>query len=188
MLHWTWGLLALVTLALQDRFKQLRQRFYRVQPFRLKISQKSRILSSSKPSALQKSQYFKTWLQKSQIGSPDNIDKNSNRKGQQFVTVRLFLVPLHSPATCDSLSQTEVATGHGSGISESTPPGFFAFLSDPDRDSVSREISDFTSCAHAQSDILHIKFAEKADDLGIGIRVKGKCVGLGFVLGWEKEK
>jgi len=48
---------------------------------------------------------------------------------------------------------------------------------------VSREISDFTSCAHAQSDILHIKFAEKADDLGIGIRVKGKCVGLGFVLG-----
>jgi len=29
---------------------------------------------------------------------------------------------------------------------------------------VSSEISDFTPCAHAQSDILHIKYAEKADD------------------------
>ena len=28
------------------------------------------------------------------------------------------------------------------------------------------EISDFTPCAHAQSDILHIKYAEKTDDQG----------------------
>jgi len=29
---------------------------------------------------------------------------------------------------------------------------------------VSSEISDFTPCAHAQSNILHIKYAEKTDD------------------------
>jgi len=29
---------------------------------------------------------------------------------------------------------------------------------------VSSEISDITPCAHAQSDILHIKYAEKTDD------------------------
>jgi len=29
---------------------------------------------------------------------------------------------------------------------------------------VSSEISDFTPCAHAQSDVLHIKYAEKTDD------------------------
>jgi len=29
---------------------------------------------------------------------------------------------------------------------------------------VSSEISGFTSCAHAQSNILHIKYAEKTDD------------------------
>jgi len=28
------------------------------------------------------------------------------------------------------------------------------------------DISDFTVCAHAQSDILHIKYIEKTDDLG----------------------
>jgi len=29
---------------------------------------------------------------------------------------------------------------------------------------VSSEISDFTPCAYAQSDVLHIKYAEKTDD------------------------
>jgi len=29
---------------------------------------------------------------------------------------------------------------------------------------VSSEISDFTPCAHAQSDFQHIKYAEKTDD------------------------
>jgi len=29
---------------------------------------------------------------------------------------------------------------------------------------VSSEISDFTPCAHAQSNILHIKYAENTDD------------------------
>jgi len=29
---------------------------------------------------------------------------------------------------------------------------------------VSSEISDFTPCAHAQTDILHIKYAAKTDD------------------------
>jgi len=29
---------------------------------------------------------------------------------------------------------------------------------------VSNEISDFTPCVHAQSNILHIKYAEKTDD------------------------
>jgi len=28
---------------------------------------------------------------------------------------------------------------------------------------VSSEISDFTPCAHAQSNIIHIKYAEKTD-------------------------
>jgi len=29
---------------------------------------------------------------------------------------------------------------------------------------VSSEISDFTPCTHAQSNIVHIKYAEKIDD------------------------
>jgi len=33
---------------------------------------------------------------------------------------------------------------------------------------VSSEISDFTPYAHAQSNILHIKCAEKTDDQGLG--------------------
>jgi len=33
---------------------------------------------------------------------------------------------------------------------------------------VSSEISDFTSYAHARSNIQHIKYAEKTDDLGLG--------------------
>jgi len=33
------------------------------------------------------------------------------------------------------------------------------------------EISDFTPSAHAQSNILHIKYAKKFDDWGLGIRV-----------------
>jgi len=36
---------------------------------------------------------------------------------------------------------------------------------------VSSEISDFTPCTHAQSNILHIKYAEKTDDMGLQIRV-----------------
>jgi len=32
------------------------------------------------------------------------------------------------------------------------------------RHPVSSEISDFTPCTHAQSTILHIKYAEKTDD------------------------
>jgi len=30
------------------------------------------------------------------------------------------------------------------------------------------EISDFTPCGHAQSGILHIKYAQKTDDKGSG--------------------
>jgi len=37
---------------------------------------------------------------------------------------------------------------------------------------VSREISDFTPCAHAQSIIIHMKYAEKTDDHGLGLSVK----------------
>jgi len=36
---------------------------------------------------------------------------------------------------------------------------------------VSSEISDFTPCAHAQSGISHIKYAEKTDDKGSGLSV-----------------
>jgi len=36
---------------------------------------------------------------------------------------------------------------------------------------VSSEISDFTPCMHAQSNIIYIKFAEITDDLGLGIGV-----------------
>jgi len=36
---------------------------------------------------------------------------------------------------------------------------------------VSSKISDFTPCPHAQSDIQHIKFAEKTDDQGSGFSV-----------------
>jgi len=42
---------------------------------------------------------------------------------------------------------------------------------------VSSEISDFTPCAHAQSNIQHIKYAQKIDDKG-----------LVFMLRLEKEK
>jgi len=36
---------------------------------------------------------------------------------------------------------------------------------------LSCEISDFTPCTHAQSDIVHTKYADKTDflDLGIGV-------------------
>jgi len=37
---------------------------------------------------------------------------------------------------------------------------------------VSSEISDFTPCgAHAQSNVLHIKYAEKTDYYGLGLSV-----------------
>jgi len=36
---------------------------------------------------------------------------------------------------------------------------------------VSSEISNFTPCDHAQSNIQHIKYAEKTDDLGLGFGV-----------------
>jgi len=45
------------------------------------------------------------------------------------------------------------------------------------------EISDFTPCAHAHSNILHIKYAAKTDDCGLGVWRLGKCVGLEFGLG-----
>ena len=35
---------------------------------------------------------------------------------------------------------------------------------------VSSEISDFTTCAHAQRNVLHFKYAEKTDDGGSGFR------------------
>jgi len=53
---------------------QLRQRFASAKPIRLKISQKkpdfSDFLFANKAKGLQKSQKFKIWLQKSQIGKP----------------------------------------------------------------------------------------------------------------------
>jgi len=52
---------------------------------------------------------------------------------------------------------------------------------------LSSEISDFTPYAHAQSNILHMKYAEKTL-LGLSIWCLGKCVGLGFMLQLEKEK
>jgi len=33
----------------------------------------------------------------------------------------------------------------------------------------SSETSDFTPCAHAQSNILHIKYAAKTNDSGLGV-------------------
>jgi len=36
---------------------------------------------------------------------------------------------------------------------------------------VSNEISDFTPCTHAQSNILHTKYSDKTDFLGLRIRV-----------------
>jgi len=35
----------------------------------------------------------------------------------------------------------------------------------------SSEISDLTPCAHGQGNILHTKYAEKSDDLCLGIHV-----------------
>jgi len=49
-------------------------------------------------------------------------------------------------------------------VRESPSAGFCDFLADPDPEPVSSEISDFTPCVHAQSDILHIKYAEKTYD------------------------
>jgi len=37
---------------------------------------------------------------------------------------------------------------------------------------VSSEIPDFTPYAHAQNNILHVKYAEKTDDYGIGLGVQ----------------
>ena len=52
---------------------------------------------------------------------------------------------------------------------------------------VSSKMSDFKPSAHAQSNILHVKYAEKIDDHDLGFYCLGKCVGLGFMLQWEKE-
>ena len=41
------------------------------------------------------------------------------------------------------------------------------------------ESSDFTPCTYAQSNILYIKYAEKTDDQGLGIRVQVSVSGLG---------
>ena len=49
---------------------------------------------------------------------------------------------------------------------------------------VSSEIPDFTPCAHAQSNILHIKYAAKTE---VWVCCLSKCVRLGFMLGLEKE-
>jgi len=49
---------------------------------------------------------------------------------------------------------------------------------------VSCEISDFMMCAHAQVNILHMKYTQKTDNYGLGF---GKCVGLGFGLGLVKK-
>jgi len=38
------------------------------------------------------------------------------------------------------------------------------------------------------SNIRHIEYAEKTDDSGLGFGVYVKCVGLGFMLQFEKEK
>ena len=48
---------------------------------------------------------------------------------------------------------------------------------------VSSEISDFTPCTHAQTDILHDKYADKTDYQGLGIRVQVSVSGQG-----EKNK
>jgi len=39
-------------------------------------------------------------------------------------------------------------------------------------------------CAHAQVNILHMKYTQKTDNYGLGF---GKCVGLGFGLGLVKK-
>jgi len=67
---------------------------------------------------------------------------------------------------------------HGSGVPESTPAGFCDFLSDPEPGRsqnfvknqtwcqakfLTSEIFDFTLCMHAQSNILHSKYADRND-------------------------
>jgi len=42
------------------------------------------------------------------------------------------------------------------------------------------KISDFTPYAHAQNNILLIKYIEKTDDYGLRVWCLGKCVGLGY--------
>ena len=53
-------------------------------------------------------------------------------------------------------------------------------------DPVSSEISDFTPCTHAQSNILHTKYVDKTDHQGLGIRVQVSMSGQG--LGQEEKK
>ena len=72
-------------------------------------------------------------------------------------------IRLYRDAETGSCSTLTKRGGTGSGVPESTPAGFCVFLSDPDPEPASSEISDFTPCMHAQTDILHGKYADKID-------------------------
>jgi len=52
---------------------------------------------------------------------------------------------------------------------------------------VSSEISDFTPYAHAQSNILHMKYAEKTDDSGLGFGVEANVSGYGLCYSQKKK-
>ena len=52
---------------------------------------------------------------------------------------------------------------------------------------VSSEISDFTPYAHAQSNFLHIKYAEKTDGQGLGCGVEVSVSGYGLSYSQKKK-
>jgi len=67
--------------------------------------------------------------------------------------VQSIVVPNFADCLCGILPSIG---GHGSGVDSSRILRLFL-------EPVSSEISDFTSCTHAQSNILHAKYADKTD-------------------------
>jgi len=74
------------------------------------------------------------------------------------------LALLHNPDGVASISSHRWKVG-------SNPDLEFASLGQDNRLPVPSEISDFIQCTHAQSNILHTKYADKTDYWGLGIRV-----------------
>jgi len=63
---------------------------------------------------------------------------------------------------------------HGAGVPEWTPAGVCILgwsMSRCQAKFQTCEISNFTTCTHAQNNILHTKYADKSDFYGLGIDV-----------------
>jgi len=96
-----------------------------------------------------KSQHFKIWLQKSLIDNP-NFTCSEPVAEQQYLLI--------NPYNVKTMLDRERGISGRSHFFRLRLRSCSKFLNP-----VSSEISDFTPCTHAQSNILHTKYADKPD-------------------------